>query len=172
MTKVCLLSDTHCYLDEAILRHVRWADTVWHAGDIGTLTVLEQLESERPTRAVFGNIDGQLLRTACPENQLFQCEDVKVLIRHIGGYPGRYTPPTRALIQEHKPQLYICGHSHILKVQHDTKHQLLHMNPGAVGRSGFHTLRTLLRFTIDGNTIDNLEVAELGPRSNASANDR
>ena len=165
MTKVCLLSDTHGYLDDAILRHVRWADTVWHAGDIGTLTVLEQLESERPTRAVFGNIDGQSIRTACPENQLFHCEDVNVLIRHIGGYPGRYTPPTRALIQEHKPQLYICGHSHILKVQHDSKHQLLHMNPGAAGRSGFHTLRTLLRFTIDGNTIDNLEVAELGPRS-------
>ena len=165
MTKVCLLSDTHGYLDAAIIKHVQWADEVWHAGDIGTLDVLEQLEQHTPTRAVYGNIDGHSLRSACPENQVFECEKVRVMMRHIGGYPGRYTAITKSLLDLHKPKLYICGHSHILKVQNDHRRELLHMNPGAAGRSGFHQIRTLLRFSINVDVIANLEVVELGIRS-------
>lgn len=165
MTKICLLSDTHGYLDERILKHVRWADQIWHAGDIGTLAVLEQLENMQTTRAVYGNIDGHQIRQICPENQIFQCEGVTVLMRHIGGYPGRYNATTKNLLDHHNPHLYICGHSHILKVQNDRQRNVLHMNPGAAGRSGFHKLRTLLRFTIHNTLIDNLEVAELGPRT-------
>ena len=162
MTRICLLSDTHGCLDAKIIKHLEWADQVWHAGDIGTISLLEQLEKAKPTRAVFGNIDGHQIRAACPENQIFYCEKVKVLIRHIGGYPGRYNATTRQLLDEHQPKLYICGHSHILKVQNDLQKKLLHMNPGAAGRSGFHQMRTLLRFTIDEDRIENLEVAELG----------
>lgn len=165
MTKIVLLSDTHGYLDSAILNHVLWANEVWHAGDIGEISVLERLEAQKTTRAVYGNIDGQQIRNYCPENQIFSCEGVQVLIRHIGGYPGRYNAATEKLIDQHQPKLYICGHSHILKVQNDPKKNLLHMNPGAAGRSGFHTIRTLLRFTIAGETIKNLEVVELGSRS-------
>lgn len=165
MTRICLLSDTHGCLDAKIIKHLEWADEVWHAGDIGTISLLEQLEKAKPTRAVFGNIDGHQIRAACPENQIFYCEKVKVLIRHIGGYPGRYNATTRQLLDEHQPKLYICGHSHILKVQNDLQKKLLHMNPGAAGRSGFHQMRTLLRFTIDEDRIENLEVAELGRRS-------
>ena len=165
MVKIVLLSDTHSYLDAAIMNHVEWADEVWHAGDIGSLAVLEKLEQQRKTRAVYGNIDGQQIRSVCPENQIFNCEDVPVLIRHIGGYPGRYNTTTKKLLTQYQPKLYICGHSHILKVQNDAQRQLLHMNPGAAGRSGFHTIRTLLRFTITGDAIENLEVVELGPRS-------
>lgn len=165
MTRICLLSDTHGYLDTKIIQHLEWADEIWHAGDIGTFAILEQLEMIKSTRAVFGNIDGHQIRAACPENQIFYCEKVKVLIRHIGGYPGRYNATTRLLLNEHQPKLYICGHSHILKVQNDPNKKLLHMNPGAAGRSGFHQMRTLLRFTIDEYRIENLEVAELGKRS-------
>ena len=165
MTRICLLSDTHGYLDTKIMQHLEWADEIWHAGDIGTFAILEQLEMIKSTRAVFGNIDGHQIRAACPENQIFYCEKVKVLIRHIGGYPGRYNATTRQLLNEHQPKLYICGHSHILKVQNDPNKKLLHMNPGAAGRSGFHQMRTLLRFTIDEDRIENLEVAELGKRS-------
>ncbi len=165
MTRICLLSDTHGYLDTKIMQHLEWADEIWHAGDIGTFAILEQLEMIKSTRAVFGNIDGPQIRAACPENQIFYCEKVKVLIRHIGGYPGRYNATTRQLLNEHQPKLYICGHSHILKVQNDPKNKLLHMNPGAAGRSGFHQMRTLLCFTIDEDRIENLEVAELGKRS-------
>lgn len=165
MTKVCLLSDTHGCIDEKILKHVDWADQIWHAGDIGSLSILEQLEELKPTRAVFGNIDDHRIRSACPENQIFTCEGVSVLMRHIGGYPGRYNATTQSLLTQHRPKLYICGHSHILKVQHDKQKQLLHLNPGAAGISGFHKIRTLLRFTIDKGEIENLEIAEMGNRS-------
>lgn len=167
MTKICLLSDTHGYIDTSIMKHIHWADEVWHAGDIGHIDLLERLEQSKPTRAVYGNIDGHQIRAACPENQIFNCEKVKVFIRHIGGYPGQYTATTKTLLDQLKPQLYICGHSHILKVQNDLKRKLLHMNPGAAGRSGFHKVRTLLRFTIDQDKINNLEVAKLGDRAKA-----
>ena len=160
-----MLSDTHGCIDEKILKHVDWADQIWHAGDIGSLSVLEQLEELKPTRAVFGNIDDHRIRSACPENQIFTCEGVSVLMRHIGGYPGRYNATTQSLLTQHRPKLHICGHSHILKVQHDKQKQLLHLNPVAAGISGFHKIRTLLRFTIDKGEIENLEIAEMGNRS-------
>ena len=133
-------------------------DEIWHAGDIGTPEVAEKLGELKPLRAVFGNIDGADLRITFPEVQIFQCEEVKVLMMHIGGYPGRYTPAARKLIESEKPELFISGHSHILKVMPDKKHKLLHINPGAAGRQGLHQSVTLIRFTIAGKEIRDLEV--------------
>lgn len=140
------------------------ADEVWHAGDIGDLTVTDTLKSYKPLRAVFGNIDNDKARIEFPLHQRFYCEEVDVWITHIGGYPGKYDPKIREAIQNNPPKLFICGHSHILKVQFDKKLNLLHMNPGACGKSGFHNIRTMLRFTIDGDTIKNLEAIELGTK--------
>ncbi|UTW61353.1 metallophosphoesterase family protein [bacterium SCSIO 12741] len=160
MKKIGLLSDTHSYLDEAVFRHFEKCDEIWHAGDIGNLKVLEDLEAFKPTRAVFGNIDDAKVRRACPENQRFFCEGVDVWITHIGGYPGRYAPIIREQMYKHPPKLFICGHSHILKVVRDPRLGLLHMNPGAIGISGFHKVRTMLRFAIDGDRIQDLDVIE------------
>lgn len=165
MKRIGLLSDTHGYLDEGIKNHFSNCDEIWHAGDIGTVNVSDTLSEWKPYRAVYGNIDGTELRKMHPENQLFQVEGVKVLMTHIGGYPGRYTPRVRELIVQEQPKLYICGHSHILKVMFDKKHQVLHMNPGAAGIHGFHTIKTMLRFVIDGAEVKNLEVIELGKRT-------
>tara|TARA_R110002072_G_scaffold124085_1_gene259541 strand:- start:59047 stop:59538 length:492 start_codon:yes stop_codon:yes gene_type:complete len=160
LTKILLLSDTHSYIDDKILKYVKQADEVWHAGDIGDLRVTDAIEALKPLRAVYGNIDDAKARSHFPLNNRFFCEEVDVLITHIGGYPGRYSPAIREEIYSNPPRLFICGHSHILKVMNDKKRGLLHMNPGAVGKHGFHKVRTMLRFEIDGKEIQNLEVIE------------
>ena len=165
MKRIALLSDTHGYIDRNLQKHIANCDEIWHAGDIGTHTVTDTLASWKPLRAVHGNIDGDKLRVTYPENLVFELEGVKVVITHIGGYPGRYTSRARDLIIKERPKLYICGHSHILKVMHDKKHDVLHMNPGAAGIHGFHQVKTLLRFTLDAGNIKDLEVVELGKRS-------
>ena len=164
MKKILLLSDTHSYLDEKVLKYVRQADEVWHAGDIGDLIVTDTLKSIKPLRGVYGNIDDDKARMEFPLNNRFFCEGVDVLITHIGGYPGKYNQAIREEITLNPPKLFICGHSHILKVQFDKKLNLLHMNPGACGIHGFHQVRTRLRFEIDGDKIQNLEIVELGNR--------
>ena len=160
MTNILLLSDTHGYMEDAILKYVKQADEVWHAGDIGNLAVTDAIKSLKPLRAVYGNIDDAKTRTEFPENNRFLCEGVDVWITHIGGYPPNYNSRTRPILKENPPRLFICGHSHILKVMPDKKLNLIHMNPGAVGLHGFHKVRTMLRFVIDGKAITNLEVIE------------
>ena len=160
MTKILLLSDTHGYIDDDILKYVKQADEVWHAGDIGDTKVTDAIKKLKPLKGVFGNIDDSTVRLEFPENNRFICEDVDVWITHIGGYPGAYNMRINREIKSNPPKLFICGHSHILKVMPDRKLNLLHMNPGAVGKHGFHKTRTMLRFTIDGDKIDNLEVIE------------
>ena len=161
MKKIGLLSDTHSFVDPAIFKHFKECDEIWHAGDIGAMDVMRQLQDFKPLRAVYGNIDDHKIRLSYPENLIFECEGVKVLITHIAGYPGKYNPRVRALIEEHKPKLFICGHSHILKVMPDKRYGLLHMNPGAIGNHGFHQVKTMLRFTIDGTQIKELDVIEV-----------
>lgn len=160
MKKILLLSDTHSHIDDAILKHVKQADEVWHAGDIGNLKVTDAIKKLKPLRAVFGNIDDAEARAEFPEHNRFMCEDVDVWITHIGGYPPNYNNRVRDDIKLNPPRIFICGHSHILKVMPDKKLNLIHMNPGAIGKHGFHNVRTMLRFTIDGRKIDNLEVIE------------
>lgn len=164
MKKILLLSDTHGHLDDRIKSYARDADEIWHAGDIGTTTITDELKKIKPVRAVFGNIDGAEIRKEFPLNARFMCEDVDVWITHIGGYPGRYSPAVKEEIKADPPKLFITGHSHILKVMHDKKLNLLHMNPGAAGKQGFHQVRTMLRFKIDGKEIKDLEVIELGKK--------
>lgn len=164
MTKILLLSDTHGYLDERILHYAAQADEIWHAGDIGSWEVAVALKQVKPLRAVYGNIDNAELRAEFPLDQRFLCEQVPVWITHIGGYPKRYQPRVLEAMGSAPCKLFICGHSHILKVMYDSENELLHMNPGAAGISGFHTLRTMLRFVIDKDQIKELEVIELGKR--------
>jgi putative phosphoesterase len=164
MTKILLLSDTHSHLDDRILSYAREADEVWHAGDVGDHKVTDALKELKPVRGVYGNIDGALVRREFPLDNRFTCEEVDVWITHIGGYPGRYQKRVREVMQVNPPKLFICGHSHILKVQYDKKFNLLHMNPGACGKVGFHKVRTMLRFVIDGKEVKDLEVVELGKR--------
>ncbi|PKW30149.1 metallophosphoesterase family protein [Flavobacterium lindanitolerans] len=164
MKKILLLSDTHGHIDDTILKYVDQADEVWHAGDIGDLIVTDTLKKHKPLRAVFGNIDGDKARMEFPLNNRFMCEEVDVWITHIGGYPGKYSPAVKSEIALNPPKLFITGHSHILKVMFDKKLNLLHMNPGACGISGFHQVRTMLRFVIDGDKIKDLEVIEIGKR--------
>lgn len=160
MTRILLLSDTHGYIDDTILKHVKNSDEVWHAGDIGDLSVTDAIKTIKPLRAVFGNIDHTQARIEFPEINRFMCEGVDVFITHIGGYPGKYHPKIKPMLHANPPKIFICGHSHILKVMPDKKLNLLHMNPGAIGKHGFHKARTMLRFTIDQTKIDNLEVIE------------
>lgn len=160
MKKILLLSDTHGYIGPDIIKYVKQADEVWHAGDIGDLKVTDEIKNLKPLRAVYGNIDGDKARSEFPENNRFMCEDVDVWITHIGGYPNRYDIRVKDELKKNPPKLFICGHSHILKVISDKKLNLLHMNPGAVGKHGFHKVRTMLRFTIDGDNIKDLEVIE------------
>ncbi|MFI8379385.1 metallophosphoesterase family protein [Leeuwenhoekiella sp. NPDC079379] len=161
MKKILLLSDTHSYIDDRILAYAEKADEVWHAGDIGSLEVTDALKKVKPLRAVFGNIDDHEIRKEFPLNNRFICEGVDVLITHIGGYPGKYSHALRDELRTRTPKLFVCGHSHILKVMPDRKLNLLHMNPGAIGIHGFHKVRTMLRFTVDNGNIDNLEVIEI-----------
>lgn len=164
MKKILLLSDTHSHIDAVILKYVNQADEVWHAGDIGDLMVTDTIKKIKPLRAVFGNIDNHEARKEFPLNNRFFCEGVDVWITHIGGYPGKYNSVIREEINKNPPKLFICGHSHILKVQFDKQLNLLHMNPGAAGKHGFHQVRTMLRFEIDGDKIQQLEVIEIGKK--------
>ena len=164
MKKIGLLSDTHSYLHPKIFEYLIDCDEIWHAGDIGNVSVIDELAKFKPIRAVYGNIDGQEIRRIYPKNQRFTCEEVDVWITHIGGYPNRYSSDVRESIKKNPPKLFISGHSHILKVMYDKKLDLLHMNPGAAGKYGIHKLITMLRFNINGKEIKNLEVIEL-PKS-------
>ncbi len=164
MKRIALLSDTHGYLDEKIFKYFDECDEIWHAGDIGSLEVIDRLEKIKPIKAVAGNVDDATIRQFCPNSLRFMCEQTDVWITHIGGYPNCYSVPIRAEIYANPPKLFICGHSHILKVMFDKKLNLLHINPGAAGNHGFHIVKTLVRFTIDGTVIKDLEVIELGKR--------
>lgn len=164
MTRILLLSDTHGHMDEAILNQALQADEIWHAGDLGSLEVADALSAVKPLKAVHGNIDNAIIQQEFPRDHRFHCEGVDVWITHIGGYPERYDRRVKDRLTANPPKLFICGHSHILKVMWDKKLGLMHMNPGACGRQGIHQVRTLLRFTIDGTDIKNLEVVELGKR--------
>lgn len=162
--KILLLSDSHSYIDDRILEYATNADEIWHCGDFGNLEVIEKLEKIKPLRGVYGNIDGTEIRKIFPEVLRFKCEDVEVLMIHIGGYPNKYTPLARKEISEKAPKLFISGHSHILKAMYDQKNSLLHLNPGAMGKVGWHQMRTMMRFEINGDQIENLEVIELGKK--------
>lgn len=163
MTRIGLISDTHGHLDVNVFRHFEHCDEIWHAGDFGP-GVAAQLSGFKPLKGVYGNIDDRLIRDQYPEQLLFTCEQVRVMIRHIGGAPPRYNPETKKELLLHQPRLFISGHSHILKVMYDDKIKCLHMNPGAAGRQGWHKMRTLIRFEIDGADMKHCEVIELGPR--------
>lgn len=164
MKRIGLISDTHSYLDPTVFEHFSQVDEIWHAGDIGNLDVTDALAAKKTLRAVYGNIDDTKARNTFPLDLRFDCEGLDVFITHIGGYPGRYNRRVSKLLSEHPPGLFICGHSHILKVMPDKKHGLLHMNPGAAGHHGFHHMRTLLRFSISEGIVKDLEVVELGLR--------
>ncbi|HHT29288.1 MULTISPECIES: metallophosphoesterase family protein [Petrimonas] len=162
MRKIGLLSDTHNVWDEKYETYFAGCDEIWHAGDIGSLELAGKFEALKPFRAVYGNIDDWPTRRAYPETLRFTVEEVEVLMTHIGGYPGKYDPKIRAQLYSRPPKLFICGHSHILKVIYDKNLNCLHMNPGAAGKYGFHRVRTLLRFTLDRGDIRDLEVIEIG----------
>ncbi len=163
MTRIGLLSDTHSFLDSQLFTHFDQCDEIWHAGDVGALTVAEQLRAFRPLRIVSGNIDCE--SSELPANQRFSLEGFDVWITHIGGTPPNYNPTVRPELQQNPPSLFVCGHSHILKVVRDPKHSnLLFMNPGAAGKTGFHTMRTVLRFSLDAGRIFDMEVVELGKK--------
>ena len=165
MTRIGVLSDTHNYLDERVFEHFFDRDEIWHAGDIGTLEVTDKLKSFKTLRAVFGNIDGYEIRKEFPQYNRFQCEEISVLLTHIGGYPGKYSREVIPKIFYQPPKLFVCGHSHILKVQYDKQLDMLCINPGAAGLYGFHSVRTLLKFEINGSRIQNMQVIELAPKS-------
>lgn len=164
MKKVLLLSDTHSFIDDQILKFVKQADEVWHAGDIGNLEVTDTLQKHKTLRAVYGNIDDKDARAEFPLDAKFSIEGVSVWITHIGGYPNKYNQRVREALKNNPPKLFICGHSHILKVQFDKKLNLLHLNPGAAGKHGFHQVRTMLRFELEKGEIKNLEIIELAKR--------
>jgi len=164
MKKILLLSDTHSFIDDQILKFVKQADEVWHAGDIGDLTVTDTLKKLKPLRAVYGNIDGTDARAEFPLDAKFELEGVPVWITHIGGYPNKYNQRVREELTKKPPKIFIAGHSHILKVQYDKKLNLLHLNPGAAGKHGFHKIRTMLRFQLENGAITNMEIIELGKR--------
>ena len=160
MKKIGLLSDTHGWLNPAVFEFFKDCDEIWHVGDIGSTDVADSLSAFKPLRAVYGNIDDQKVRLMFPRINIFTIENVKVMMTHIGGYPGRYEPGIKELIIKEKPNIFISGHSHILKVMNDHNLHLLHINPGAAGNSGFHKVITMLRFQIDGSDIKNMELYE------------
>ncbi|MBU8893747.1 MAG: metallophosphatase family protein [Bacteroidales bacterium] len=160
MKRIGLLSDTHAFTDEKIIDFFKDCDELWHAGDIGNIETADKISKLKPLKAVYGNIDGQEVRIVYPKIQSFTCEKVKVLMTHIGGYPGKYEKGVKELIKNFVPNIFISGHSHILKVIYDDKNKLLHINPGAAGKSGLHKLQTAVRFIIDGKEIKDLEVFE------------
>ncbi|MFT5618489.1 MAG: putative phosphoesterase [Arenicella sp.] len=162
--KIGIISDTHSYIDERICEHLQNCDEIWHAGDIGSLEVTDNLESIAEVRAVYGNIDGGDIRQTFPENQVFECEGKKVWMTHIGSFPPNYNKTIKIQLNRIRPDIFVCGHSHILRVISDPNRRLLHINPGAAGKHGFHKMRTLVRFDIENGKIDNMEVVELGKR--------
>lgn len=164
MTSVGLISDTHGFLDEEIIDVLSSCDEIWHAGDLGDIVLIDQLESIAPVRGVYGNIDDHKVRSVWPQNLYFEIDQIKVFMTHIGGYPGRYHSRVRQELEKLRPDLYICGHSHILKIQPDKKLNLLHMNPGACGHHGFHQFRTMITFDLDNQQIINVNVIEFGRR--------
>ncbi|KYP14744.1 metallophosphoesterase family protein [Flavihumibacter sp. CACIAM 22H1] len=167
MTRIGLLSDTHGFLDPQVFRHFKECHEIWHAGDFGNAVLLEDLKTQAgvPVRGVYGNIDGQDIRSIYPEDNVFECEGITVLMKHIGGYPGRYAPGVKNRIQALGARLFIAGHSHILKIQYDQQLKCLHINPGAAGKQGWHKMRTLVRFSINQQTIQDCEVIELGKKT-------
>jgi putative phosphoesterase len=167
LTRIGLISDTHGFLDEAVFEHFKNCDEIWHAGDFGSQEVIHKLAAYKPLKGVFGNIDDTDIRNLYKEDLFFTCEGVPVFIRHIGGYPGRYAPGVKDKIVQNKTGLFISGHSHILKVMFDEKLQCLHMNPGAAGNQGWHQVRTIIRFVIDGKEMKNCEVIELGVKGSS-----
>ena len=164
MTRIGLISDTHYYLDDTIAGHFKYCDEIWHGGDFGSALIAGRLQQIKPLRGVYGNIDGGDIRSIFPEQIVFMCEEVKVMMRHIGGYPPKYNAETKKELLLHRPQLFISGHSHILKIMYDDKLQCLHMNPGAAGKQGWHKVRTLIRFVVDGKDIRDCEVIELNDK--------
>ena len=160
MKKILLISDTHGYIDEKIIKYASKVDEIWHAGDIGDISVTDKLKKIKPLRGVYGNIDDQKIRTEFPLHNRFICEKVNVWITHIGGYPKRYNPKILEELKSNPPDLFICGHSHILKVINDKELDLLHINPGAIGKYGLHRVRTMIQFEINGKSIENLSVIE------------
>jgi len=165
LKNILLISDTHSYLDKAVIKYIEAADEVWHAGDIGNIEeVTDVIKKIKPLRAVYGNIDDANARKEFPKNLIFTCEDVKVFMTHICGQPTNYLKEVKDILIVEKPKLFICGHSHILKVMYQERYDMLHMNPGACGIHGFHQIKTVLRFVIDGSEIKDLVVIELGKR--------
>ncbi len=162
--KIGLMSDTHSHLDPKVKEHFAEVDEIWHAGDFGSIELCDELEAFKPFRGVYGNIDGGKMRVRYPEDLRFEVEGLDVFMTHIGGYPGRYHKRVKAILTENPPDLYICGHSHILKVMPDKQRGFLHMNPGACGNSGYHRIKTLIRFEINNGKIGNVEVIEIGKR--------
>ena len=160
MKKILLISDTHGYIDEKIVKYANKVDEIWHAGDIGDISVTDKLKQIKPLKGVYGNIDDQKIRAEFPLHNRFICEKVSVWITHIGGYPKRYNPKILEELKSNSPDLFICGHSHILKVINDKELDLLHMNPGAIGKYGLHRVRTMIQFEINGKKIENLSVIE------------
>ncbi len=164
MVRIGLLSDTHAYWDERYVQYFESCDEIWHAGDFGSLDVAQRLAAFRPLRGVYGNVDGQEIRRIYPQINRFTVEGAEVLMKHIGGYPGKYDPSIRGTLLVHPPKLFISGHSHILKVKYDKTLGMLHINPGAAGIYGFHKVRTLVRFSIDNGVFKDLEVIELAEK--------
>ena len=164
MKRIGLISDTHNYLDEAVFRHFEACDEIWHAGDFGTAEIADKLKAFKPLKGVYGNIDGYDVRSVYPEKLVWTCEEVKVYMTHIGGYPPRYAPNIKQDLVANGARLFISGHSHILKIIYDDKLNCLHMNPGAAGNQGWHKIKTIVRFAIDGSNIKDCEVIELGRR--------
>ncbi len=161
MTRIGLLSDTHSYFDDKFKELFKDVDEIWHAGDLGDIKVLDAMQKLKPTRAVFGNIDDAVIRSELKKDLRFVCDGVDVLMTHIGGYPGKYSPNIKSKLFKNPPKLFIAGHSHILKVIYDDKLNCLHINPGAAGISGFHAVRTAIRFVLDSGNISDLEIIEL-----------
>lgn len=166
MTRIGLISDTHGYLDNKVVNHFSQCHEIWHAGDFGNIGIADALMKSTglPLKGVYGNIDGYDIRSVYPETLVWNCEEVKVYMKHIGGYPGKYAPGVKDTIKSKGVKLFISGHSHILKIMYDDKLQCLHMNPGAAGNEGWHKIRTVIRFTIDGSNIKDCDVVELGKR--------
>lgn len=164
--KIGLISDTHGHVDKKVYKYFADCDEIWHAGDFGTIAVSDELRKIAPLRGVYGNIDGQDVRISHPEHQKFTIEGLKVWITHIGGYPGRYNPKIREDVYRLKPDIFICGHSHILKVMPDKKvKNLLHINPGAAGIVGIHKVKTIMTFEINAGKVEEMKVIEMGPRA-------
>lgn len=164
MTRIGLISDTHNFLDDAVFRHFEDCAEIWHAGDFGTVSIADKLKAFKPLKAVYGNIDGYDVRSIYPQKLVWNCEEVKVYMTHIGGYPNKYAPGIKQELIETHARLFICGHSHILKIMYDDRINCLHINPGAAGNQGWHKTKTIVRFAIDGSDIKNCEVIELGKR--------